>query len=99
VQLASHIGFARINGQNTDQYAFRQGDIDWQIWIARGDRPLPLKVIITTRSDPAQPQFTSVLSWNLNPRFSNATFAFNPPRDAHEIRIAEASVESGEATN
>jgi hypothetical protein len=89
-ELASNIGFARINGQDADHYAFRRGDIDWQIWIARGDRPLPLKVVITTRSDPAQPQFTSELTWNTNASFSPATFAFNAPDGVHEIQIAEA---------
>ena len=89
-ELASNIGCARINGQDADHYAFRRGDIDWQIWIARGDRPLPLKVVITTRSDPAQPQFTSELTWNTNASFSPATFAFNAPDGVHEIQIAEA---------
>ena len=89
-ELASNIGFARINGQDADHYAFRRGDIDWQIWIARGDRPLPLKVVITTRSDPAQPQFTSELSWNTNASFAPATFAFRAPEGVHEIQIAEA---------
>lgn len=89
LELASHIGYARVAGQDTDQYAFRRGDIDWQIWIARGDRPLPLKVVITTRSDPAQPQYVSELTWNTNARFSRGTFAFHPPSGAHEIRIAE----------
>lgn len=92
VDLASRIGFARVNGQESDQYAFREGGIDWQVWIARGDRPLPLKVVITTRSDPAQPQFTSELTWNLHPRFSAATFAFHPPADAHAIQIDETNV-------
>lgn len=89
-ELASVIGPARMAGQEADHYAFRQGDIDWQIWIARGDRPLPLKVVVTTRSDPAQPQFVSELAWNTNASFSPATFAFRAPDGAHEIQIAEA---------
>lgn len=91
VQIATHVGFARINGQVTDQYAFRKGQVDAQIWIARGDRPLPLKIIITTLSQPEQPQYTAELTWNTNPRFSAQTFAFRPPSDAHEIRIADNS--------
>ncbi len=89
LQLASRIGYARVNGQETDQYAYRRGDIDWQVWIARGPQPLPVKVVITTRSDPAQPQFTAELSWRLNPSFAPATFAFRPPADAHEIELTE----------
>jgi hypothetical protein len=99
LELASHIGFARMNGQEADHYAFRQGDLDWQIWIARGDQPLPLKVVITTRSDPAQPQYTSELAWNLNPRFDPSTFAFRPPDGAHEIHIVEARAETNTETN
>ena len=89
-QLASLIGFARVGNQETDQYAFRQGDIDWQIWIARGDRPLPLKVIVTTREDPAQPQYVAELAWNTSASFSPATFAFRAPSGAHQIQLAEA---------
>lgn len=90
LQLASIIGFARVDGQVTDQYAFREGDYDWQVWIARGDRPLPVRVVITTRMDPAQPQYEVELTWNTNPHFSAATFAFRPPSGVHEIQIAEA---------
>ena len=89
-ELASLIGFARIADQDADHYAYRQGDIDWQIWIARGERPLPLKVVITTRSDPAQPQFSSELAWNTSASFAPATFAFRAPSGAHQIQLAEA---------
>lgn len=94
LELASVIGPARINNQDTMQYAFRRGDIDWQVWIAKGDRPLPLKVVITTRSDPERPQYTSVLTWNTNAHFAPTTFAFRPPSGAHEIQIAEAQTQS-----
>lgn len=85
---AQHIGLARIDGADTDQYAFRQGAVDWQIWIQRGERPLPRKLLITSREEEGQPQFASELSWNVNPRFSNATFAFSPPSQARQIRFA-----------
>lgn len=87
-QLASHIGFARVNGQASDQYALRQGTVDWQVWIARGPRPLPLKVIVTSYEEPGQPQFVSELTWNLNPLFNPRTFAFQPGKDVHQIQIA-----------
>lgn len=88
ITSAQHIGFARIDGADTDQYAFRQDPVDWQIWIQRGDRPLPRKLVITSREEEGQPQFASELSWNVNPRFTNATFAFSPPAQARQIRFA-----------
>jgi hypothetical protein len=81
------IGYAKIDGKDTDQFAFRQGDIDWQVWIQRGDKPLPVKVVLTTTSDPASPEFSSVMRWNTNANFSDAVFAFKPPADAKPIKI------------
>ena len=57
-----------MGGADTDHYAFRQGDVDWQIWIERGERPLPRKLVITTREEVGQPQYSAELTWNLNPQ-------------------------------
>jgi len=83
------VGYARINGGDAEQYAFRERDVDWQIWIQRGDKPLPLKVVITLASDEARPQFAATLNWTTNPKFTDATFAFKPPADAKPITIAQ----------
>jgi hypothetical protein len=88
---ALYVGPARIRDIECDQYAFRQPDVDWQVWIQRGDTPLPRKVVITTRDDPALPQYTVYLDWNLAPKFSDATFAFTPPKDTYKIEIAKVS--------
>src|SRR5262245_26969522 len=89
VVSAQHIGYARIGDSDADQYAFRQGALDWQIWIQRGEQPLPLKVVITSREEEGQPSFSSELTWTLNPRFDNAVFAFRPDAQARRIQIAE----------
>jgi hypothetical protein len=88
ITSAQHIGFARIGDDVCDQYAFRQGEIDWQIWIQRGDRALPRKVVITSREIDGQPQFSSELTWTLNPRFDPAVFRFAPDAEARRIQIA-----------
>jgi hypothetical protein len=68
------VGYASIAGQDADQYAFREDGIDWQIWIARGSRPLPLRVVIAGTKDPKVPQFEATLNWNTAPKFSSDTF-------------------------
>ncbi|NOV23247.1 DUF2092 domain-containing protein [Cupriavidus necator] len=65
-----------------DHFAFRQGDIDWQIWIATGPRPLPQRLVITNRNDEARPQSVSSIRWNLNPRLADSRFTFTPPKGA-----------------
>lgn len=76
-----------VNGELCDHYAFRQGQLDWQIWIATGSRPLPRKLVITNRSDDARPQSVTLYKWNLNPRFGDSVFAFTPPRDARQAEF------------
>jgi hypothetical protein len=82
-------GPSEILGVTCEQYAFRQAGLDWQIWIQNGDYPLPRKIVLTTTSDPARPRHSAVLIWNLAPSFNDASFDFDPPKDAHKITMAE----------
>ncbi|HKR46373.1 MAG TPA: DUF2092 domain-containing protein, partial [Paraburkholderia sp.] len=50
-----------------DHYAFRQKDLDWQIWMTTGEHPLPRKIVITRRDDDARPQSVSILDWTVHP--------------------------------
>jgi hypothetical protein len=82
---ARYIGPAYVDGIDTDQYAYRQGGADWQLWVQRGKTPLPRKLVITTTSEPARPQYVATLNWNLTPAITDALFTFTPPRDASRI--------------
>ena len=88
ITSAVTVGYAKVNGVDADQYAFREGRIDWQVWIQRGDKPLPLKIVITDTADSAMPAYGAVLHWTTTAKFNDATFAFNPPKDAKKITIA-----------
>lgn len=87
IQEATSIGTSRIAGQLTDHYAFRQADVDWQIWIAQGDAPLPLRYVITTKDEPGEPQFMANLTWDTAARPADAVFTFTPTKDDHPITI------------
>jgi hypothetical protein len=84
---AHYIGKSRIAGQSTDHYAFRQPGKDWQIWIADGARPTPMRVTIVATDDPARPKFQADLSWDTAPKFAPNTFAFAPPANARAVDI------------
>jgi hypothetical protein len=86
-----HVGTATLNGVKTDQYAFRGDKVDWQIWIAQGDKPLPVKVVVVGLDDPAHPSFTSRLTWNTNASLADNAFAFTPSKDAMAIKFASNS--------
>jgi hypothetical protein len=87
IKEAAYIGPARIGGRQCDHYAFRQQNVDWQVWIQSGKQPLPCKLLITTTQVPEQPQYAAVLSWDLTPH-TGTTFAFVPPKAAARIEVA-----------
>ena len=82
------LGTATLAGVATDHYVFREDDVDWEIWIQRGDQPLPRKVVIVDRTDPARPTFIARLQWKVNPPLTDSDFAFTPAKDATRIELA-----------
>ncbi|HEX5123447.1 MAG TPA: DUF2092 domain-containing protein [Rhodanobacteraceae bacterium] len=86
---ASFVGPAKINGADCGHFAFRQPDVDWQLWLARGTY-LPCKLVITTLDEPSQPQYVAEFSWKTNISFDDKTFTFEQPKTAHKIEIAVA---------
>ena len=83
------VGETLIEGVACDHLAFRQADADWQIWVEQGARPLLKKLVVTTRYEVGDPQYTAVLHWNLNPKIDSNTFVFTPPKGANKIPFAD----------
>jgi hypothetical protein len=83
------VGPSVAGGATCDQYAFRQDDVDYQVWIQKGEFPLPRKLVITTKSDEARPQHTAAFTWNLAPSFNDGAFALDPPAGAQRVVLAE----------
>lgn len=79
------VGETVIDGTPCYHLAFRQAEADWQIWVEIGPRPLPRKIVITTRFEVGDPQFQTTLQWNLKPRITPSTFAFTPPAGSSEV--------------
>ncbi|WP_444930931.1 DUF2092 domain-containing protein [Microbulbifer sp. SSSA002] len=52
-----------INGHKTEHWAFRSENLDWEIWIKTGDKPLPLRISTVNTRDPAKPRFIATLNW------------------------------------
>jgi hypothetical protein len=82
------VGKSVVDGVRCDHLAFRNPVVDWQIWIAEGDEPLPRKYVMTTRDDPTQPQYLVLMrNWNLAPEPGKAAFVFSAPKDAGKIEF------------
>jgi hypothetical protein len=85
VRVGLVVGESEIDGVATDHLAFRQANIDWQLWVEKGARALPRKLLITTRYEVGDPQYEAVLTWDLAPRTNARTFTFDVPAGATRI--------------
>jgi hypothetical protein len=83
---AKHIGIGVIDGVECEHLAFRTSEVDWQIWIERGARPIPRKYVITSKSVAAAPQYTlRIKEWRTDVPLSADSFAFKPPQGATQV--------------
>jgi hypothetical protein len=81
-----YVELTTIAGKPADHLAARTADIDFQIWLAQGEQPLPLRVVLTYKKEVGQPQFRANLNdWNLAPKIDEAALAFSPPAGAETV--------------
>lgn len=77
-----------LNGQSCTHIALRKPGLDLQFWIANGERPLPVKYVLTTTDIESSPSFSlTIPEWNLAPKVDAETFRFTPPADAKRIEF------------
>jgi hypothetical protein len=77
------VGRETIDGVAANHLAFRGEQVDFQLWIEDGARPVPLRFVITTKTVKGSPEFSVQLSkWNTQPKLSDAMFAFQAPAGA-----------------
>jgi hypothetical protein len=86
VQEAKHIGRGVIDGLECEHLAFRNGDTDWQLWVEVGKRPIPRKMVITSKTLNSAPQYTlRVKGWKTGVAPARDAFAFSPPAGAKKL--------------
>jgi len=89
IRSARDLGPAPVGGVTCEHYAFRQDGLDWEVWIQRGEHPLPRRLVLNTLTDDARPQYTATYTWNLAPSYNDGSFTFVAPPDAHAIAFSQ----------
>jgi len=89
VKSVDYVEKTAVLGKPAHHLAARTDTVDFQVWVADGDQPVPLRVVITYKKAAGQPQFWAQFSdWNLAPAVSDATFAAQIPAGAQKIAFA-----------
>ena len=92
---AADIGPVTVMGVACEHLAFSEKNIDWQVWIENGARPVPRKFVITYKDEPDSPQYTAIFSnWDFATRLPDFLFKFEPPAGASKIEVKEMKTEN-----
>jgi len=95
VKYGRYLGIHQAAGVPCHHLVFAQDTIEWQIWIDAGEQPLPRKLVITYVQEPGEPQYTAVIRrWQLEPKWTDDLFKFEPPDGATKFEPAKADKES-----
>lgn len=86
------LGSGVIRGVECDHLAFRSDEVDWQIWIAQGDRPYPCRYVITSTKIKGSPQYTvDVWDWKTGKDVASDDFTLAIPQGAKEVKPDDVS--------
>jgi hypothetical protein len=86
VMEAKHIGRGVVDGRECEHLAFRNFDTDWQLWVEVGDKPIPRKMVITSKTLNSAPQYTlRVKTWNTDVKPASDSFVFVRPANAQTL--------------
>ncbi|SHE61336.1 hypothetical protein SAMN04487965_0272 [Microbulbifer donghaiensis] len=81
------VGKPKVNGEETEHWAFRSPDLDWEIWIKSGDKPLPLRISTVNTRDPAKPRFEATLKWSEAKVAKDEMFTPALPKETQRIEF------------
>ncbi len=91
------LGSGVVEGVECDYLAFRTEGVDWQIWIAHGDRPYPCKYVITSKNVDKQPQYSiQIRDWKTGYEVAVDDFAFNNSTNAMQIEPKDLKAKMSE---
>jgi hypothetical protein len=89
VKSMEYVEYTEIFGAPAHHIAARGNTVDMQVWIADGERPLPLRIVLTYKTEPGLPQFRAqFVDWDWKPATDPRSFRFVPPPGARQVVFA-----------
>ena len=84
------LGSGVIDGVECDYLAFRKKEVDFQIWIAQGERPYPCRYVITSKDIPNSPQYSiQIRDWKTGSAVASDDFGFKNSTNAKKVDVKD----------
>lgn len=87
---SKHVAGAVVGGVECEYLTFRTPEVDWQIWIESGARPIPLRYVVTTKHVAQAPQYTLQISnFKTGAEAAKPGFTIEIPKDAKPVDLSD----------
>ncbi|WP_244538113.1 DUF2092 domain-containing protein [Mesorhizobium sp. YR577] len=87
---AKHIASAYVDGVECEYLAFRTPEIDWQIWIEAGDKPIPRRYVVTSKHVAQAPQYTvDIRDWKEDGAVASESFSAGSLENLKRVDLSE----------
>jgi len=84
------LGSGVVGGIECEYLAFRTEDVDWQIWIAQGSHPYPMRYVITSKLISGGPQYTiQTRNWKTGGEVAATEFRFKNTTNAEKVELKD----------
>jgi hypothetical protein len=94
VRSVEYVEKTSIYGTASFHLAARTDTVDFQVWIADGDKPLLQRIVLTYKEAVGQPQFwADFVNWDLAPRLDDATFSPQIPDGLQRVAFAAEGID------
>jgi hypothetical protein len=88
IEHSLYVGESNVRGVLCHHLAFDGSDVQFQVWVDAGKKPLPLKVVFTQKKLEGSPQWTAYLSdWKTAAHLTDSLFKFTPPTGVQKIKF------------
>ncbi len=90
IESAQYVGEVKLGSARCHHLAFRNEDVDWQIWIDAGEQPLPRRMVIHYKSEPGGLTVrASIDQWNVQSAHDPSQFDQKASEGAKKVSLSE----------
>lgn len=88
IETGYFVDVEQIGDRWCEHFAYRMPDVDLELWIEEGDRPLPCRLVISYKREAGDPEFVAQFrGWDLAPEAPDSLFAFAPSESAEHLAV------------
>jgi hypothetical protein len=89
VRSIEYVEKTNLLGTPSHHLAARGDTVDFQVWVADGPQPVPLRIVLTYKDAPGEPEYRAQFTdWNMTPAITGTTFRADLPAGSQKILFA-----------